>query len=103
MKEKEIDDDTIKGILLYLLDEKLLETRVNEKTKKQEFAITDKGHDVKKVLKIFGGDEKWQVIQKPTEGYVCGCKECGCRAKVKIEEQVCDACSQGLHDKFKKE
>jgi len=55
MKEKEIDDDAIKGILLYLLDEKLLETRVNKKTKKQEFVITDKGKDVRKVLKIFGG------------------------------------------------
>jgi len=76
-------DDAIKGILLYMLDEKLLETRVRKKTKKQEFAITDKGHDVMRVLQVFGGEAK-------SDGAQILCIKCDGRRQYE-REVVCSA------------
>ena len=43
-------------MLQYMLDEKLIETRVNRGTKEQEFAITHMGVVVMQMLKFFNGE-----------------------------------------------
>ena len=45
------------AILQYMLNEKLIQTRVNRKSKEQEFAITEAGWGVMKMLKFFNGEE----------------------------------------------
>ena len=45
------------AILQYMLDEKLIQTRMNRKSKEQEFAITEMGWGVMKMLKFFNGEE----------------------------------------------
>ena len=45
------------AILQYMLDEKLIQTRVNRQSKEQEFAITEAGWGVMKMLKFFNGEE----------------------------------------------
>ena len=46
------------AILQYMLDEKLIQTRVNRQSKEQEFAITEAGWGVMKMLKFFNGEEE---------------------------------------------
>jgi len=43
-------------MLQYMLDEKIIETRVNRDTKEQEFAITHMGVVVMQMLKFFNGE-----------------------------------------------
>jgi hypothetical protein len=45
------------AMLQYMLDEKLIQTRVNRGSKEQEFAITEIGWGVMKMLKFFNGEE----------------------------------------------
>jgi len=45
------------AILQYMLNEKLIQTRMNRKSKEQEFAITEMGWGVMKMLKFFNGEE----------------------------------------------
>ena len=45
------------AILQYMLDEKLIQTRMNRKSNEQEFAITEMGWGVMKMLKFFNGEE----------------------------------------------
>ena len=50
-------DDNAEAMLQYMLDEKLIQTRMNRKSKEQEFAITEMGWGVMKMLKFFNGEE----------------------------------------------
>ena len=50
-------DDNAEAMLQYMLDEKLIQTRVNRQSKEQEFAITEAGWGVMKMLKFFNGEE----------------------------------------------
>tara|TARA_R100001244_G_scaffold45126_1_gene40772 strand:- start:405 stop:611 length:207 start_codon:yes stop_codon:yes gene_type:complete len=43
-------------MLQYMLDEKIIETRVNRDTKEQEFAITHMGVIIMQMLKFFNGE-----------------------------------------------
>ena len=43
-------------MLQYMLNEKLIQTRMNRKSKEQEFAITEMGWGVMKMLKFFNGE-----------------------------------------------
>ena len=43
-------------ILQYMLNENLIETRINRKTKEQEFQITYAGETLLQVLKFFNGE-----------------------------------------------
>ena len=52
-----MNDDNGDAILQYMLDEKLIQTRMNRKSKEQEFAITEMGWGVMKMLKFFNGEE----------------------------------------------
>ena len=55
MNEKESDE-----ILQYMLDSKMIQTRMNRNTKEQEFALTEIGWAIMNMLKFFNGeiDEK---------------------------------------------
>jgi hypothetical protein len=50
------------AILQYMLDEKLIQTRVNRGSKEQEFAITEIGWGVMKMLKFFNGEEDEEEV-----------------------------------------
>ena len=50
------EDDTIDIMLQYMVDENFIATRMNRKTKVQEFIITWKGEDILKMLKFFSGE-----------------------------------------------
>ena len=52
MNERESDE-----MLQYMLDSKMIQTRMNRDTKEQEFAITEMGWGVMKMLKFFNGEE----------------------------------------------
>ena len=52
-----MNNDGGDAILKYMLDEKLIQTRMNRKSKQQEFAITEMGWGVMKMLKFFNGEE----------------------------------------------
>ena len=43
-------------ILQYMLNENLIETRMNRKTKEQEFQITYTGESLLQMLKFFNGE-----------------------------------------------
>jgi hypothetical protein len=51
-------DDNAEAMLQYMLDENLIQTRVNRQSKEQEFAITEAGWGVMKMLKFFNGEEE---------------------------------------------
>ena len=55
MNEKESDE-----MLQYMLDSKMIQTRINRNTKEQEFALTEIGWAIMNMLKFFNGeiDEK---------------------------------------------
>ena len=57
----EIEGDEM---LQYMLDEKLIETRVNKDTKEQEFAITRTGIVVMQMLKFFNGEANEELLRK---------------------------------------
>ena len=44
-------------MLQYMLESKMIQTRMNRKSKEQEFAITEMGWGVMKMLKFFNGEE----------------------------------------------
>ena len=52
-----MNDDGGDAMLQYMLDEKLIQTRVKRGSKEQEFAITEMGWGVMKMLKFFNGEE----------------------------------------------
>ena len=52
-----MSNDDGDAMLQYMLDEKLIQTRMNRKSKEQEFAITEMGWGVMKMLKFFNGEE----------------------------------------------
>ena len=52
-----MNDDDFDVMLQYMLDEALIKTRVNKKSKEQEFAITEAGWGIMKMLKFFNGEE----------------------------------------------
>ena len=43
-------------LLQYLLDSKMIQTRVNRDTKEQEFALTETGWTIMNMLKFFNGE-----------------------------------------------
>ena len=51
MNEKESDE-----ILQYMLDSKMIQTRMNRNTKEQEFALTEIGWAIMNMLKFFNGE-----------------------------------------------
>ena len=51
MNEKESDE-----ILQYMLDSKMIQTRMNRNTREQEFALTEIGWAVMNMLKFFNGE-----------------------------------------------
>ena len=51
MNEKESDE-----ILQYMLDSKMIQTRVNRTSKEQEFALTEIGWAIMNMLKFFNGE-----------------------------------------------
>ena len=50
--DKELGDE----ILQYLLNSKMIQTRVNRDTKEQEFALTETGWAIMNMLKFFNGE-----------------------------------------------
>ena len=50
------------AMLQYMLEEKLIQTRINRKSKEQEFAITEMGWGVMKMLKFFNGEEDEEEV-----------------------------------------
>jgi len=51
MNEKESDE-----MLQYMLDSKMIQTRMNRNTKEQEFALTEIGWAIMNMLKFFNGE-----------------------------------------------
>ena len=51
MNERESDE-----ILQYMLDSKMIQTRMNRNTKEQEFALTEIGWAIMNMLKFFNGE-----------------------------------------------
>ena len=51
MNERESDE-----MLQYMLDSKLIQTRMNRDTKEQEFALTEIGWAIMNMLKFFNGE-----------------------------------------------
>ena len=51
MYEKESDE-----MLQYMLDSKMIQTRMNRNTKEQEFALTEIGWAIMNMLKFFNGE-----------------------------------------------
>ena len=51
MNERESDE-----MLQYMLDSKMLQTRVNRTSKEQEFALTEIGGALMNMLKFFNGE-----------------------------------------------
>jgi len=51
MNEKESDE-----MLQYMLDSKMIQTRMNRDTKEQEFALTEIGWAIMNMLKFFNGE-----------------------------------------------
>ena len=51
MNEKESDE-----MLQYMLDSKMIRTRVNRTSKEQEFALTEIGWAIMNMLKFFNGE-----------------------------------------------
>ena len=51
-------------MLQYMLDEKIIETRVNRDTKEQEFAITHMGVIIMQMLKFFNGEANEELLRK---------------------------------------
>ena len=51
MNERESDE-----MLQYMLDSKMLQTRMNRNTKEQEFALTEIGWAIMNMLKFFNGE-----------------------------------------------
>ena len=52
-----MNEDQGDEMLQYMLDSKMIQTRVNRTSKEQEFAITEMGWGVMKMLKFFNGEE----------------------------------------------
>jgi hypothetical protein len=52
-----MNDDNGDAMLQYMIDEKLIQTRINRNSKEQEFALTEAGWGVMKMLKFFNGEE----------------------------------------------
>ena len=61
MNEKESDE-----ILQYMLDSKMIQTRMNRNTREQEFALTEIGWAIMNMLKFFNGviDEADESIRE---------------------------------------
>ena len=51
MNEKESDE-----MLQYMLDSKMIQTRINRTSKEQEFALTEIGWAIMNMLKFFNGE-----------------------------------------------
>ena len=51
MNERESDE-----MLQYMLDSKMIQTRMNRDTKEQEFALTEIGWAIMNMLKFFNGE-----------------------------------------------
>ena len=51
MNERESDE-----MLQYMLDSKLIQTRMNRDTKEQEFALTEIGWAIMNMLKFYNGE-----------------------------------------------
>ena len=51
MNERESDE-----MLQYMLDSKMIQTRMNRNTKEQEFALTEIGWAIMNMLKFFNGE-----------------------------------------------
>ena len=51
MNERESDE-----MLQYMLDSKMIQTRMNRNTKEQEFALTEMGWTIMNMLKFFNGE-----------------------------------------------
>ena len=54
-------------MLQYMLNEKLIQTRINRKSKEQEFAITEMGWGLMKMLKFFNGEAENEDDYDPRE------------------------------------
>ena len=51
-----MNKDESDEILQYMLDSKMIQTRMNRNTKEQEFALTEIGWAIMNMLKFFNGE-----------------------------------------------